>query len=86
MTEINVRHTAATSALAEGGANMAEAQVLVTLGRLDEAGPVVTPVVDGNVILRDIDGPPLWITDYREPQVGEYVGRERAVGEYVARG
>ena len=34
VTEINVRHVAATSALADGGANMAEAQVLATLGRL----------------------------------------------------
>jgi hypothetical protein len=24
------------------------------------------------VILRDIDGPPLWLTDYRELAVGEY--------------
>ena len=73
ITEINVRHTAATSALAAGGVNMAEAQVLASLGRIEEiAGPVVS-FAEENIILRDIDGQPLWIPDYREPTVGEYV-------------
>jgi carbamoyl-phosphate synthase large subunit len=72
VTEINVRHVAATSALAEGGANMAEAQLLATLGRVDEIGETVPSFPDDNVILRDIDGAPLWLTDYRELAVGEY--------------
>lgn len=72
ITEINVRHVAATSALAAGGANMAEAQVLATLGRLDEIGEPVPHFPDDNVILRDIDGVPLWLTDYRELAVGEH--------------
>jgi len=72
VTEINVRHVAATSALAAGGANMAEAQVLATLGRLDEIGEVVPHFPDDNVILRDIDGAPLWLTGYRELAVGEH--------------
>jgi hypothetical protein len=72
VTEINVRHVAATSALASGGANMAEAQVLATLGRLDEIGDPVPHFPDDNVILRDIDGAPLWLTDYRELAVGEH--------------
>jgi carbamoyl-phosphate synthase large subunit len=72
VTEINVRHVAATSALAEGGANLAEAQVLATLGRLDEIGETVPHLPDDNVILRDIDGPPLLLTDYRELAVGEH--------------
>jgi carbamoyl-phosphate synthase large subunit len=72
VTEINVRHVAATSALAAGGANMAEAQVLVTLGRLDEIGEPVPRFPDDNVILRDIDGVPIWLTDYRELAVGEH--------------
>jgi carbamoyl-phosphate synthase large subunit len=72
VTEINVRHVAATSAFAAGGANMAEAQVLATLGRLDEIGEVVPHFPDDNVILRDIDGAPLWLTDYRELAVGEH--------------
>jgi hypothetical protein len=72
VTEINVRHVAATSALAAGGANMAEAQVLATLGRLDEIGEAVPHFPDDNVILRDIDGAPLWLTGYRELAVGEH--------------
>jgi carbamoylphosphate synthase large subunit len=72
VTEINVRHVAATSALADGGANMAEAQVLATLGRLDEIGEPVPHFPDDNVILRDIDGAPLLLTGYRELAVGEH--------------
>jgi hypothetical protein len=72
VTEINVRHVAATSALAAGGANMAEAQVLATLGRLDEIGEPVPHFPDDNVILRDIDGAPLWLTGYRELAIGEH--------------
>ena len=40
------------TALAEGGANMAEAQLLATLGRLDEIGETVPHFPDDNVILR----------------------------------
>jgi hypothetical protein len=72
VTEINVRHVAATSALAAGGANMAEAQVLATLGRLDEVGDPEPRFPDDNVILRDIDGAPLLLTGYRELAVGEH--------------
>lgn len=72
VTEINVRHVAATSALAAGGANLAEAQVLATLGRLDEIGEAVPRFPEDNVILRDIDGPPLWLAGYRELAVGEH--------------
>lgn len=73
VTEVNVRHVAATSALAAGGANMAEAQLLATLGRLEEIGETVPRFPDDNVILRDIDGEPIWLTDYRELVVGEHV-------------
>jgi carbamoyl-phosphate synthase large subunit len=72
VTEINVRHVAATSALADGGANLAEAQVLASLDRLDEIGEAVPHFPDDNVILRNIDGEPLWLTDYRELAVGEH--------------
>jgi hypothetical protein len=79
VTEINVRHVAATSALASGGANLAEAQVLVALGRLDEIGEAVPHFPDDNIILRDIDGSPLWLTGYRELAVGEHAsGAARA--------
>jgi predicted ATP-grasp superfamily ATP-dependent carboligase len=74
VTEINVRHTAATSALAAGGANMAEAQVLTSLGRRGEAGETVVTLPEDSVILRDIDGPPLLVSE-RELEVGEFVER-----------
>ena len=73
VTEINVRHVAATSALAAGGANLAEAQLLATLGRIEEIGETAPRFPDDNVILRDIDGAPVWLTDYRELAVGEHV-------------
>ncbi len=72
VTEFNVRHVAATSALAAGGANLAEAQLLAALGRLDEIGEPVPRFPADNVILRDIDGTPLLLTGYRELAVGEY--------------
>src|SRR4029078_3846851 len=71
VTEINVRHVAATSALADGGANMAEAQVLATLRRLGEIGAHDAHFPDDNVILRDIDGAPLLLTGSGELAVGE---------------
>ena len=72
VTEINVRHVAATSALAAGGANLSEAQLLVTLARLDEVGEVVPRFPDDNAILRDIDGEALWVTWNPEIEVGEH--------------
>jgi hypothetical protein len=72
VTEVNVRHVAATSALAAGGANLAEAQILASLGRLDEIGERVPHFPEDNVILRDIDGEPIWLTEYRELAVGEH--------------
>jgi carbamoyl-phosphate synthase large subunit len=72
VTEINVRHVAATSALAAGGANLAEAQILATLGRFDEIGDPVPHFPEDNIILRDIDGAPIWLTGYRELAVGEF--------------
>jgi carbamoyl-phosphate synthase large subunit len=72
VTEINVRHVAATSALAAGGANLSEAQLLVTLGRLDEVGEVVPRFPEDNAILRDIDGEPIWLARNPELAVGEH--------------
>ncbi len=78
VTEINVRHTAGTSSLAAGGANMAEAQVLATLGRRDEIGEVEVTFPPENAILRDIDGPPLLTSGDPRLTLGGYV--ERAAG------
>ncbi len=66
VTEINLRHVAATYSFAAAGFNLAEAQLLLTLGRIDELGPGEAAFSARNMILRDIDGPPIWLADYRE--------------------
>jgi hypothetical protein len=73
VTEINIRHTACTSALAAGGANLAEAQVLASLSRCEEIGEVAVTFAEGNVILRDVDGPPLLLDSERKLEVGDFV-------------
>ena len=75
ITEINLRHVAATSAFAAAGFNLAESQLLLALGRRDELGICEEIYPPANMILRDIDGAPLWVHDYRELEVGEFVGR-----------
>jgi len=65
VTEINLRHTACTSAFASGGANMAEAQVLAALGKFELIGPAETMFPPENLLLRDIDGPPIWVANAR---------------------
>lgn len=72
VTEINVRHTAGTSALAAGGANLSEAQVLASVGREDEIGEVEVRFAPENAILRDIDGPPLLVAGDVTLKVGEH--------------
>jgi carbamoyl-phosphate synthase large subunit len=74
ITEINIRHTAATSALAEGGANLAEAQLLASLGRQDEIGAVTVEPSGATVILRDIDGVPVMAPE-GEIALGTFVAR-----------
>jgi len=71
VTEINIRHTAPTSAYAAGGSNMVEAQIHHSLGRLDliDDSPVHFP--ENNYILRDIDGRPLWVHDVTLPEAGD---------------
>lgn len=78
VTEINIRHTACTSALAAGGANLAEAQVLASLGRCEEIGEMEVTFAKGRVILRDVDGPPLLLIGEPTLEVGDLVaGRTR---------
>jgi hypothetical protein len=74
VTEINVRHTAGTSSLAAGGSNLAEAQVLATIGRHDDLGDTFVPFGEVNLILRDIDGPPLLVGE-RNLEAGDFIAR-----------
>jgi hypothetical protein len=66
VTEINLRHTAATGSFAQGGCNMAEFQVLATIG-LDHKIPNEEILFHpNNRLLRDIDGLPVFIQDYEQ--------------------
>ena len=73
ITEINLRHVAATYSFAAAGFNLAEAQLLLTLGRVDELGHKEAIYPEHNIILRDIDGAPIWLADYKNLEIGEYV-------------
>lgn len=81
ITEINLRHVAATYSFAAAGFNLAEAHLLITLGKVDAIGPLEMAFPHQNMILRDIDGAPMWIANYRIPGVGEaIVGRDNSPG------
>jgi carbamoyl-phosphate synthase large subunit len=75
ITEINLRHVACTSAFAAAGHNLAEAQVFATLDMPERAGALDHPFPPGNLILRDIDGPALWVPDIEPPPIGHAVRR-----------
>lgn len=65
ITEINIRHVACTSAFASAGFNLSEYQMLCTLKRADEIDSEVEKIYpEDNLILRDIDGPPIWIPGF----------------------
>ena len=59
-----------TSAFAAGGANMAEAQLLATIGLSDKIDRKEVRFPSGNLFLRDIDGLPLWVENWQNPQLG----------------
>lgn len=73
ITEINLRHVACTSAFAVAGHNLAEAQVFATLDMPDRAGPMDGSYPNGNYILRDVDGPALWVTKLEVPSIGNAI-------------
>lgn len=73
ITEINLRHVACTSAFASAGNNLAEAQVFATLGMPDSVGALDHPYPPDNYILRDIDGPALWVSRLDLPPIGSAV-------------
>lgn len=73
ITEINLRHVACTSAFASAGNNLAEAQVFATLDMPERVGTLDHPYPPGNYILRDIDGPALWVSELKLPPIGSAV-------------
>lgn len=74
VTEINIRYVAYNCCLASAGFNLAEFHLLTTLGRSDELTKeqeIVFPA--NNRFLRDVDGEPIYITDFQIPAVGECI-------------
>jgi hypothetical protein len=65
VTEINLRHTAATGAFAQANWNMAEFQAFATMGQLFKIPKRPPKFSEGNLLLRDIDGVPVYIDDYQ---------------------
>lgn len=74
ITEINIRHVAATSAFAEAGFNLSEYHLLLSLRKANEIDKKIEMVYpSNNMILRDVDGLPIWVTNYKELEIGESV-------------
>jgi carbamoyl-phosphate synthase large subunit len=72
ITEINLRHIATTSSVANAGVNMSEYQLLTALGRSNELSKEIDKrFPPDNMIFRDIDGLPLYVNDFREMKIGE---------------
>jgi carbamoyl-phosphate synthase large subunit len=72
VTEINIRHVAYSSMFAVAGFNIAEAQLLLILGRGDEIeGEVEKIFPKNNLMLRDVDGLPIFVEDYHPIEEGE---------------
>jgi hypothetical protein len=74
VTEINIRHVAATSAFAAAGVNLAEYQLLLALDKKDLIEKdIEKQFPQTNRILRDIDGLPIWVANYKELYVGDSI-------------
>lgn len=74
VTEINIRHVAYSSMFAVAGFNIAEAQLLITLGRSDEIdGELEKTFPVNNLMLRDVDGLPVFVEDYKPLKEGECI-------------
>lgn len=73
ITEINIRHVAATSSFALAGFNLSEYHLLLALDELSNI-PILkeNTYPENNLIIRDIDGNPIWIESFTELKIGEY--------------
>lgn len=73
ITEINIRHVAFSSSFAMAGQNISEAQLLLALDRDKEIrGTVQKDYPAGNLLLRDVDGQPIYITEKKDLNIGDY--------------
>lgn len=74
ITEINIRHVAATSAFASAGFNLAAYQLLLVLGKEDLlSNELERKFPPDNLLLRDIDGIPTWVASHQEPELGSFI-------------
>lgn len=74
VTEINIRYVAYNCCLAAAGFNLAEYHLLTTLGRSSELSveqEIIFP--DNNRFLRDVDGLPIYISDFKPIAEGQYI-------------
>ena len=72
ITEINLRHVAATSSFALGGFNLTEFQLDIINNDIEHWDhEIERKWPKNNIILRDIDGRPSLIENYEIPKVGE---------------
>ena len=75
VTEINIRHVAFSSSFANAGFNLSEYHLLCTLERENELTEEIEMVYPkNNRILRDVDGQPIYIPNYKPIEIGQYVG------------
>lgn len=73
ITEINIRHVAFSSSFAMAGQNISEAQLLLALDRdVEIREGVQKNYPAGNLLLRDVDGAPIYIENEKSIKIGEY--------------
>lgn len=76
VTEINIRHVAFSSSFANAGFNISEYQLLLALGRGDELTEEVEMTFPkNNLILRDVDGQPIYLNEYKPLKEGEFIAK-----------
>lgn len=74
VTEINIRYVAYNCCLAAAGFNLAEYHLLTTLGKSGELSPELEITFPkNNRFLRDVDGLPIYIDDFKPLEVGQYI-------------
>lgn len=76
ITEINIRHVAFSSSFANAGFNLSEYQLLLALGRANEISDEIEKIYpENNLILRDVDGLPIYVSEPKNISVGEYISK-----------
>ena len=74
VTEINIRYVAYNCCLASAGFNLAEYHLLAVLGRSSELTEEVEMIFPkNNLFFRDVDGPPVYISDYKPLNSGDCI-------------